>query len=513
MRRIRPRPFVRPRSPLLIGRPLFASGQPWVLGPTEHRFVELPDGFRIEHEQRPPVTVHLTRSCLLVTRDQQEARRIDLLCSGRQLTKEIAGIALGPVEPTGNPDPDRLMVEAWTLAPRIFEQRNRLLAKVDPAVLAVQELMATVGGSVVSAAQTEALYRDPYIARDILNYRAAAIALAYLESEFWEHFCAQQLGTGADPSPELFVQAMRNWRGLYSPTGVPYRSLNRTLMNLPKGIPPTLLCRLNRIRLERPILDRLELTALLAHAAHERPERDPEVVASQRWILQRATADQIRGAIARIATATERDLSPRRDRDVVFAIDYLADYPGPYQGTLEGLVRRAIRWHREVAAQLQIEKLVTGLGGLERPTAQPPIPLPTIPGITFLATVGAVVEEGRRMENCIASYAQAAVSGDCFLFHIDHEEEMASAQVNPHGEIFQAEGPRNSENYAASWGWRQLDEWASAFPHRRQFAKPPPSGQLIGEARRRPAGALRRGRRRTADPNQLAFPFYAQPGP
>jgi hypothetical protein len=303
---------------------------------------------------------------------------------------------------------------------------------------------------------------------------------------------------------------MRNWRCLYSPTGVPYRSLNRTLMNLPDGIPPNLLCRLNRIRLERPILDPLELTALLAHAAHERPERDPEVVTTQRWILQHATADQIRAAIARIATATERSLSPRRDRDIAFAIDYLADYPNAYRGTLEGLVGRAIRWHREVAAQVQIEKLVTGLGGLEQPTARPPIPLPTAPGITFLDSVGAVIEEGRRMENCIASYARAAVSGDCFLFHIDCEGQMASVQVNPCGEIFQAAGPRNCDNHAASWGWRQLDEWGLAFPHRRQFASAPTSGPLAGEARCRPVSRLRRRRRRAADPNQLAFAFYAQ---
>jgi len=102
---------------------------------------------------------------------------------------------------------------------------------------------------------------------------------------------------------------------------------------------------------------------------------------------------------------------------------------------------------------------------ISRP-CRPPIPLPAVPGVTFLATVGAIVEEGERMGHCIATRAEDALRGRCFLFHIDHQGQRASVEVSAKGEIAQAQGPHNTDNTAAWWGARQLRGWGAQFSGR-----------------------------------------------
>jgi hypothetical protein len=100
----------------------------------------------------------------------------------------------------------------------------------------------------------------------------------------------------------------------------------------------------------------------------------------------------------------------------------------------------------------------------DEPTQLPPIPLPETEGITFLATVGEVKAEGKRMGHCIAGYAREAQLGRCFLFHIDYKGEMASAEVSPSGRLMQCHGVRNRDNKAVDWGTKQLNRWLQNWP-------------------------------------------------
>lgn len=476
----------RPATPidehrLLLGRPLFA---PDSLSPRvrdRYRFIDYPDGFRIEPSAGTAVTVRLEPWAFVVTNEASDNRRINLLCPLLRLTHQVAAM----IRSTGRGEAAARTIRTWKIAPGVAAQRERLLARVNPTILAVQRTISELCGKVVPAAQSEALFRDPYVSGDVLRYPAATIALAYIESDLWEHFCAYHLRRTAPPSPELAAEAMRNWRGLFAPAGVPYRSLNRTLMNLSRSVPPRLVCQLNRVRLERPIFDPLELTTLLLHVATTPATSDPEVRTSQRRILLHATADQIRRAVARVGAATERELNPYRRQDLVFALTYLGDYPEPYCATIDGLAERAIRWHREAALRAQHQQLLDQLGGAARHTKRPPVPLPTTEGITFLSTVGQVLAEGRRMENCIATYAHAAVAGKSFLFHIERGSEMASVEVDPRGLVRQGAGPRNCHNAAATWGRIHLAAWGRGFTGPRKPARP----------------------RRRADPSQLTFAF------
>jgi hypothetical protein len=150
-------------------------------------------------------------------------------------------------------------------------------------------------------------------------------------------------------------------------------------------------------------------------------------------------------------------LSPRRWRDVETLVSYLNDYPDQHNGNVVGLAERAIRWHRDCRREIG-EETIARLG-FDTPVSLPPIPLPAIPGMRFLKTVGDLFEEGEAMKHCVASYASDAVDGSCYLFHVDHEGERATVQIGERGNVVQSRGPRNRDNTAAHWGRMQLGKW------------------------------------------------------
>ncbi len=464
-----------------------------------YRFIKKPSGFCVERLPDDRLTVELEPWALWVRRERHPGERCSFY-EGDRLALLIAKRLLGEDDAPASPPPPsspypyrplpQAVREARAIATEVSLHRLRLVAQVDPAVHQVQLLALRTAGRIPSLAQEAALYREPYILKDILTYRAAAIAFACLQSELWrpvarghegtEHpggrhgsgGCLAQpatedpscngIGEECGPPVAELLDAMAHWRGLFSPDGKPYRSLNRTLMNLPPEVPPELVCCLNRIKLERPVVNWLEFTALMLGVS-TLGAAPSDAGLSRLHIFQHATAAEIAHAMARIGSETNRELHPRRLEDLRFVVRFLCDYPEPYHGTLAGLAQRAIRWHRQVHERQRLEQLVRSLGGPDRPTARPPIPLPTVPGITFLATVGEVAEEGARMKHCIATRAPDAIKGRCFLFHVDYRGERASVEVSADGNIADAEGPRNTANAAVWWGPRTSEHGAQAF--------------------------------------------------
>jgi hypothetical protein len=154
-------------------------------------------------------------------------------------------------------------------------------------------------------------------------------------------------------------------------------------------------------------------------------------------------------------------LSPRRWRDVRDAVAFADDYPDPHHGNVVGLAERAVRWHRDQRQEI-VDQTIARYGH-GRPLPRPPIGLPEVPGIRFLATVGDLCQEGDDMEHCIASYAAKAMDGSAYLFHIDHDGERASIEVDWMGHVVQARGIRNQENAAAQWGRKVLARWSKGM--------------------------------------------------
>lgn len=420
------------------------------------RMVEDGGRLRIEHPSRAPLTVGVEGWRFVLRSAEREVGRFpffDVRAVGRRASETLRH--------AGRASPYTLALDAaavphpMVIAGRLLGTRERLLAAVDPRVRTVWDRVAPLSRELPQLVCAEALYRDPWILRDVLRYHAAAVALAFVETALRPPGLVWDVTTPAGEA--ALLEALREWRGLFSPTGRSYRSLNRTLMRLPPSVPGELLCQLRRVYLPRPCVDPVELTALLvAHAVYARAER-PEVAATHLRAVTHASGAEIAEALGRIGAQLARPLSPRREADLRLALTLVADYPEPYHGRLLGLVERALRWHR-VAPDLRAE--AAALGGPSMPTQRPPIALPGDSRITFLATVGTVLEEGERMRHCVGSYARRAATGGCYLFHVEYRGEQATVEVDRNGQVAQACGPCNGRNAATAWGRRQLGAWA-----------------------------------------------------
>lgn len=370
------------------------------------------------------------------------------------------------------------------IAKRVHAQWQRLLTTIDPTVLAVHRAMFAAAFRTGRIAFEPELYRDRYIVRDILRYRAAAVAATYVNEGAIALLKRQVLALpaaaalrekakafGADLDidvrvrkgylyPAQEVNALHNWVGLFSPTGKGYRSLNRTLMNLPGGVSGRRLTCLAAVQLDHPVVDRLELTTICCAASLE-DANSPRNRVTNQCVFLGARRGQVAEAMRRVAAHTHDDLSPTRSDDVATVVQFLADYPDPHRGNIVGLADKAIAWHRD--QQAQAVEATASLLGADTATSLPPIPLPDVPGVRFLTTVGEVCEEGVRMDHCIATYADQAVNGECYLFHAERDGEWASVEVSPRGKVVQSQGPKNRRNGTSRWAAGVLNRWGRQF--------------------------------------------------
>jgi hypothetical protein len=391
----------------------------------------------------------------------------------------------------------------------VYCRLRPLLTRVDPLVLAlhransasITEVMSEGGFSeeYISTFPVPDLFWDTYVRHDIRTLPAAAIAAGCLGSlvDGWlrrvvpdlanvpastlddlvtrktiagrHPLFASEAGIGllrrwmSGHSLDLsvvFTEVMRYWRDLFSNSGVSYRSLDRTLTNLPEDVPDFLLRHLTQIRLRRPVTDRLELlvTTLVAREYDSRSSDRPPVDGNADVFLD-ARHYQIVRAMSHVGGYFGENLRPTCDGHVQSFVRFVLDFPNAHQGSIVGLADKSIDWHREKLEQERSEILVTL--GASTPSASPPIALPIVPGIRFLANVGEFVAEGASMSNCVARYAAAAVRGQVYLFHVEHDREQATVMVNDSGEVEQARGPKNTSNRAVRWGTEMLAAWAA----------------------------------------------------
>ena len=98
------------------------------------------------------------------------------------------------------------------------------------------------------------------------------------------------------------------------------------------------------------------------------------------------------------------------------------------------------------------------------PVQSPPVPLPEVPGLRFLAKPSEIREEGILMGHCIGHYVSRAKAGQSFLFHYEYKGELASIELDQAGLVKQSMGPRNRPNAASRRGARILAAWGNAFP-------------------------------------------------
>lgn len=432
----------------------------------QYRFVERWDGVRVEHPLRHVVDLRVDGWRVEIASETRRAHG-SLFAAPVQLARLLAGMLLDLPNTARGTDFDAIRREAWTIGQALLPVRRRLFDRHAPEASAVEERMVQLRGDVPRLARAPLFYRTPYLARDVRRFRAAAVALAFLEDEL-----LPAAVDGRSPGIPALRRTMLNWRGLFAPDGVAYPSLDRTLMNLPAGIPPALLCALRHVRLERPVVDPLELHLLLqcVDVARRRGRPLP-------WLhaLQHAPAASLRDGLARIAAATQRTaFDPLDASDMEFVATYLLDAQCGAATRFQHVVSHALYRHGLLRHRPPLDdafaRILRQLGlpaqapSIATPTARPPLPPPSVAGLRFLATVGEVMDEGRRMGHCIGLYVDRAVSGDCFLFHAERGGESASIEVGAEGRVRQAAGRHNRRNATCEWATRQLECWIARWP-------------------------------------------------
>ena len=429
-------------------------------------------GFVIEEEERTSVVVELHQRNWAIYYEEDERLifyKFGLYNFGK-LVESIAGGLMSKWQPPQERQTG-LWLKDWvvkqtirSICKRVHIRWKHLLKEVSPDVLAVQRAVyaATNGGGCDNNILfIPELYDRKFIVRDLINHRAAIAALLNIHDLTYS--LARRLKRTNKYSWDLnsnqVLDYMENWRGLFSPTGEPDKSLNRTLMNMPGGVPVWYMPYLQCVHLERPMKNRSELLVMLCHVKNN-SSRHRNFTNSDVFFHTRE--HEIRKSLHRLENYTGLELSFRRFYSIRFLVGFLTDYPYAHRGNLVGLTDKAIRWHRDEQYHL-VEEKIAELGG-DTPAHKPPIPLPSDPRIRFLGSVADICQEGKEMEHCIASYVDRAVSGDCYIFHLDYGNESATAKVQNTGRVSQVEGPTHSQNKATRWGKRVLSQWGANIP-------------------------------------------------
>jgi len=450
-----------------------------------YKIVEAEDGFIVDGgKDRIPVRwvigpYFMRVESTLVEGPHSEKRN---LFDFYRATQQTARILMGEWQPKPDGAPHHIMVK-WarercgrTINGMVHEAWQKAIGKLDPHVVAAHKAVFKVGMQYTPLLEIPELYEDRYILGDICKYRAAAAAACQIETlsrraalarakqdrylQEMAHYMRNRYGlvvpyyTHATYDARVALEAMAEWPALFSIDGAAYRSLRRTLFNLPGNIPPYLLSYLPNIRLRRPVTDRVELLTLLQYASRSYPE-------DNRWpphghVIMHARRPEILRAMKIMEGYLRTPLPPRRSASFYNLVYHLTDYPERHNGGICGLARKAVQWHRHLRHTREQDLLA----GVDRGAPLPPPPwgLPEEDGIDLIPTAGDLIDEGYKMDHCVATYLNGAISGDAFFFHVAHKGNEATAMVDNRGGI-QIAGPMNTTNSACQWGERRLKQW------------------------------------------------------
>lgn len=278
-----------------------------------------------------------------------------------------------------------------------------------------------------------------YLIKDLLNYRAARALLATMSDKY-------------------FLNG--DWKEFFG--DMSSGSMRKTLMNIP-GVPYWYVTAFSSLghSLPEPATTMIRYMAYASISRHH----------SANWkdlskVILRSSDNDIKEAVEAVWEYNNNRPKGgfRNARSIEFALNFIYDYNDEIgEWDINGLCKRSIKYHIDLAEGRRIEELdrlkKQGVD-LEQKTSLPPLPLPADNNIRFLDTFGSIIEEGNKMGHCIGGYASEALRGNCYLFHVDYAEEMASVEVSPYGYVVQSHGPQNKSNKASAYGQRVLSKWS-----------------------------------------------------
>lgn len=325
----------------------------------------------------------------------------------------------------------------------------------------------------IMQALTEAYWRNPQFDRDRLAEEYMA-AHPYLVSDVVRFpLCreglkkvlsrADEMGIAGVDYHQLTWQQALSSRQDHTLSGVQRKMLGRRWI----GLRDT--CVLSAFesagRVHRPVASRLDV--LLLDALHwnlTNPYASHDCYEAWSAIYNAATTSTIKKALRVIQRTVHQTLDLRKPDDIACGLRTIVDGVREIgkQTSLVKLAEQSVRHHRDLETQ-RIQAQLHGHYPEER-VAVPPIAVPDEAGVTFLTTLGAIIEEGVVQGHCVGGYALCALRGECYLFHGEKDGETATCQVDPHGRVVQCRGPRNRDNGAARWLHGVCARWGKQLP-------------------------------------------------
>jgi hypothetical protein len=279
---------------------------------------------------------------------------------------------------------------------------------------------------------------NKFYINDVINYPAAVIVLCYYRN-YYDRWFQYYYSESRRPLANKYLKILR-----------------KNLMNVPSGIS---LDRLSKVCGGASIYPKEIYTSPIHYKfLIEGVMHDEKCYLRHQVCLESSTIKQFKRAAKLVGRHLRRKFDLRKKESIQTLCQFLLDCPEP-TGKVVSLAERSIIWHRRQAEEAI--KLQLKMENPDTETAKPPIELPNSPNITFLDTIGKVVQEGINMGHCIAGYAKQAVNGKCYLFHIEYDGEVASAEIRCYGYLSQVQGPGNRDNDACKYGKKMLGIWAS----------------------------------------------------
>lgn len=340
---------------------------------------------------------------------------------------------------------------------KIHDEWLRVVNNFDPSKRDLHRRMFSlaVGKGNWDNIKTVLTENDSYLISDVMSYKSAAASVLFDGRLRWKD----------------------DWAFSYAKNDVKYHSLMRTLMNLPNGIVYGMLPNLSEIHLPEPAFTRIRLLAYLNIPPSYSNGEKANILTK---VIQRSTDDDIRNAVKLIwhYFPSKKISSFKSAQEIMRAFLLIFDYDGIIgDWDMLGLARRSEVYHHNMEVQRRIQQEAFDRQNAEwkikeeekvaklmiANTQLPVVPLPKDEHVKFLSSYKSVLDEGDLMHHCIAQYAERAVRGNSYLFHVDYNGETASVEVDPSGFVRQSYGPKDCSNNASEYGRKILNVWAKSL--------------------------------------------------
>jgi hypothetical protein len=365
---------------------------------------------------------------------------LENICAFAQRSFAMSAASARVRTPVAAPDFRAALVDSLRLKAAQWETE---IARVEAAVAAEEPTPFVF---------SRGLLRARYFIKDVLRFRAAAIAAAHIEK-----LAAAHQRERVDVIDALGAK-LDNWRALFAPHGRVTRALNKTIADLSEdaSVSGNDLWTLARVPLERPVQSPLHLK-ILAERARTPGEHRREHLS----MIQQADSDELLELRQRVAAALEMDEVSEAEENHLLAEAIASGGARENNERLGRLVQRSI-----VEALPLRQAGIDSRGGLKATsvTAEPPIPPPA--GAVHLRTAAEIVREGRDMHHCVGTHAASAVAGQTYVFHIELDGEPITVEVDVLGYVVDAAGRCNARNFAVQRARALFAKWGEGFPGR-----------------------------------------------